>query len=137
MTIDYVLDARFGKAQKLSRWTRDGVRDLLQNLEHRFWAGQQVQMRVEKRPQFPRMRTFTGFVVETRPFGTLRVLRDELKRAAWWGESMWEPISMSDLGTDEVCNALVVAYRAGEREAAFALADRLIEIHGGAARIQT
>ncbi|VTR98924.1 unnamed protein product [Gemmata massiliana] len=134
MTIDYVLDALFGKGQKLSGWTRDGVRDVLQNLEHRFWPGQRVQMRVEKRPQFPRMKMFTATVVETRPFGTLRVLRDGLKRADWWGESMWEPVPMSDLGADETCNALVAAYQAGEREAALALADRLIEIHGGTAR---
>jgi hypothetical protein len=129
-----VLTSRDGR--NLGGWCRGSVRDHLEMLgPPRFWPGQRVRMCDRGRRGFPRSRSRTATVLRVRPAEhLLRLQRDGIRRRESWGMAWWEPAPARDIDRpDEVCEALVAAYIAGRKDAALALADRLIELKGGTA----
>lgn len=129
-----VLEGHGGR--NLGGWGRGPLRDQIEDLvASALFVGQRVRMTDRARETFPRGKSLTGTVVRIGPANLILVKRDGYRsRPSRWGRSWWEPIPLESLPRDDVSDMLVAAYRAGEREAALALADHLMELHGGTSR---
>lgn len=122
---------------ELGGWCREAIRDrLIALLPSRFYVGQWVRFSKQGMHQFgcTTRGPLVGIVTrikETEIGRYLTVERKGMKKPQRFHESNWEPVVVGEVPPDAICEQLVAAYQAGQKDAALALADRIMELRGG------